>query len=77
MDDLTTHQAIASLFSDFDLSDMHDGEPTEYRTLSIWLPAEYKEKYDLLQERSKNKFGKILKEVIKHSIDKVKIDRAG
>lgn len=39
--------------------------------LTLWLTVEYKEKYDSLQELSKRKFGKFLKEVIKKSIDKV------
>lgn len=47
-------------------------ERTEDREpLTIWITAEYKARYDLLQARSRHKFGKFLKEVIKKSIDKV------
>lgn len=39
--------------------------------VTFWLPIEYKEKYDTLQGLSRYKFGKLLKEVFKKTIDKV------
>lgn len=65
---------LDSLFEGFNLSDVDEGDTEEYRTLSFWFPVEYKEKYDLLQKRSKNKFGKLIKALIMRSIDKVPIE---
>ncbi len=46
------------------------------RPITVWVPITYKEKYDLIQARSKSKFGKFLRRVIQNSIDKVKTDQA-
>ncbi len=39
--------------------------------ITIRIPEAYKAKYELLQSRSNLQFGKLLKELIKKSIDKV------
>lgn len=44
------------------------------KSITIWVPDEYKEKYDLLQSRSNKVFGKKIKEIVKFAIDKVQID---
>jgi hypothetical protein len=38
--------------------------------VTFWLPAPYKEAYDLIQKRSKRKFSNLLIEVIKVTIDR-------
>ena len=39
--------------------------------ITVWLPNEHKAKYDELQSTSGRKFGKLLKEVLKRTIDQV------
>lgn len=40
--------------------------------IAFWLSQEYKDEYDRLQTISGQKFGKIVQEVIKKTIDSVK-----
>lgn len=44
------------------------------KSITIWVPDEYKDKYDLLQARSNKVFGKKVKEIVKLAIDKVALD---
>ena len=43
--------------------------------VTIWIPIEYKARYDLLQAKSKQKFGKFLREVFKKTIDSVIVEK--
>lgn len=43
--------------------------------ITIWISEEMKAKYDLIQLRSKLKFGKFIKWVIEKSIDKVAVEK--
>jgi hypothetical protein len=45
----------------------------ELLPITFWLPVDYKEKYDAIQGSTKRKFGKVLKQVLMKSIDKVSI----
>jgi CRISPR/Cas system CSM-associated protein Csm2 small subunit len=47
---------------------------TNHKPMTLWIPKVYKMKFDLIQGRTNRKFGKILKEVIKKSIDKVDLE---
>lgn len=47
----------------------------ECAPVSFWIPRAYKAKYDLIQSKSKHKFGKFLREVIKKSIDNVVLEK--
>lgn len=67
------NDTIDSLVAAFDLSQMPGDGPEELSPVTFWLPVEYKAKYDLLQERSKRRFGKVLKEIIKRSMDRVDV----
>jgi len=64
---------IDSLVSTIDLSTIESNETLERGCISFWVPKEHKEKYEQIQGRTKSKFGKIFQEVLKSSIDKVKI----
>lgn len=68
--------SLDSIFENFNPVFSHDSEwnPEANKPLTFWLPDEYKAKYDLLQERTKRKFGKLLKEVLKRSIDRVEVE---
>jgi hypothetical protein len=62
-------QSIDQLISNFDFAGPENigrGGP-----VTVWLPTEYKAKYDEMQQRSGGKFVKMLKEVLKHTIDQV------
>ena len=39
-------------------------------SITIWMPEGYKQKYDHLQETTRRKFSKLVREVIKSAIDK-------
>jgi hypothetical protein len=67
-------QSIDSLIENFDISEGKDENRATLNPFTFWLPHAYKIKYDQIQMRSKRKFGKILKEVLKRSIDKVNLD---
>ena len=43
--------------------------------ITFWLPKEHKEKYDMLQKKTRKQFGKALKEVLMHSIS-IKAEKA-
>lgn len=62
--------SIEEILGNFNPED-HKCSREDCRPLSIWVPAEYKKKYDELQESSGRSFGKLLKQVIMKSIDKV------
>lgn len=49
-------------------------EPAKVEPITLWIPEEYKAKYDFLQDKTKRRFGKFLKEVLIKSIDKVEIE---
>lgn len=38
--------------------------------ITIWLPTDYKSKYDMLQDKTKRKFSKLVREVLKSTIDR-------
>jgi hypothetical protein len=42
--------------------------------ISVWVPKEYKEKYDLIQKQSRWRFSKFLRQIVKRSIDKVPLE---
>lgn len=60
---------LSQQFKSIDHSKTEKAQPI--RVLSIPVPEEYKEKYDELQALSDRKFGKLLQELIKKSIDSV------
>lgn len=64
-------KTIDSIIDDFKIDERDAKGPEKTEPVTFWLPVEYKRRYDRLQELSKQKFGKVLKEVIKHSIDRV------
>lgn len=39
-------------------------------SVTVWISKDYKQKYDVLQAKTKRKFSKLLVEVIKSAIDK-------
>jgi hypothetical protein len=55
---------------DLDFSDIVKDAHEDNEPLSVWIPSEYKAKFNLLQGKTNKEFGKRLKEIIKQSIDK-------
>lgn len=63
---------LDSVFEEFDFMNIEYRDDNKERfAITIWMPLEYYEKYNSIQRQSRKKFGKLLKEVIKRSIDKV------
>ena len=66
--------SIEQILKEFDLSSADKNGSVKLEPVTFWLPSDYKIKYDLLQSKSKSRFGKLLKEVLKRSIDTVGVD---
>ncbi|CAB4153183.1 hypothetical protein UFOVP610_50 [uncultured Caudovirales phage] len=63
---------IDLILRDFNLSlNKNKEKGTSSRTLTLLLPESYKKKFDMLQEITDKQFGKLLKEIIMKSIDKI------
>lgn len=59
----------------FDLKEEKSVPQEECETLTLWVSREYKEKYNLVQARSKKKFGKFLKQIVEKTIDRVDLTK--
>jgi hypothetical protein len=62
--------SIEQILENFNREGVDHSEPVERKPLTLWIPADYKEKYESLQNQSKRKFGKALREIVKISIDR-------
>lgn len=75
---MSTQEAINTLLENLDLESIASSEPVERACISFWVPVAYKEKFEIIQDKSNKRFGKLFQEVLKSSIDKVKLqDKAG
>lgn len=61
----------------FELSEAKAQETVEHKTITLWVPAEVKAKFDAIQKKSKREFGKHLKKLVMHSIEKIKVPDVG
>lgn len=69
-----THEDLfAEMLERFDLSDEEDTDREDSAAVTFWIPTEYKDKYDQIQDRSKRKFHKFLKRLFIRQIESVKI----
>lgn len=66
-------KSIDSIIEEFDLT-KPAVRSVDKRSITLWLPVEYKEKFDLLQGRSNRLFGKKLQEVLMQAIDRVPLE---
>lgn len=65
--------AVDSIVEEFDFLQMQVDAPIPCEPITFWIPVEYKIKYDLLQAKSGKKFGKVCKEILKKTIDRVQL----
>lgn len=64
--------SIDTIVENFDFAEFTNEHSTgRGGPITVWLPNEHKAKYDELQTSSGRKFGKLLKEVLKRTIDQV------
>ncbi|MGE0525881.1 MAG: hypothetical protein AB7G93_09575 [Bdellovibrionales bacterium] len=70
----TIEEALEAL-RDMDLSDVSSFSPDEWKPIAIWVPIDYKMKYDRIQARTKRRFCKILKDIAMQAIDKVDVSK--
>lgn len=66
--------SLDEVFEQFDLSPANGSDHDNAKPVTFWIPQEYKSKYAEIQERTNGKLGKILKEVIKKSIDRAELE---
>jgi diadenosine tetraphosphate (Ap4A) HIT family hydrolase len=67
----TQKKSLDSILDDLGTDLFSTDERPETKPVTMWIPNEYKSKYDELQEQSKKKFGKKLQELVMASIDRV------
>jgi hypothetical protein len=67
-------QTIDSILENFELDNAPSWDKKTHQALTFWIPVEHKEKYDQIQFRSKKRFGKLLKEVLKKSIERFDLE---
>lgn len=61
-------KSLDSILENFDLDAA--GELEGGKSVTIWLPAAYKDKYDVLQKTTRRRFAKQVRAVLKAVIDK-------
>ena len=57
--------------SEIDLSGQDEGYIKAKSPITVWLPPEYKDKFDHYQEITNRKFGKLVQKLLKKAIDSV------
>lgn len=62
---------IEEIFNGFQITEEIDSKPVQRAGVTIWLPEDYREKFLLLQSKSKRRFGKKVQELVIKAIDKV------
>ena len=65
-----TSEIIDSIFAEFGVLVSKPDRKETSKPMTFWLPTEYKAKYESLQRQSGGQFGRLLKEVLKRSIDR-------
>jgi hypothetical protein len=68
-------KSLDAIFEDFDPQEPRRSSlKTGGAPVTIWIPVEYKAKYDRLQEMSKKRFCKKVRELIQAAIDRFDIE---
>lgn len=62
---------IEELFLDFKVDEASEQNTVQRAGVTIWLPEDYKAKFNSLQERTKRRFGKKVQQLVIKAIDKV------
>lgn len=72
---MTNGSSIDELIENFDFEEIESKDGSKQGGMvGTWLPDSYKTRYDELQTKTQKSFGKLVKKIIMHAIDKV--DRA-
>lgn len=71
---LNSKETIDSILEGFGPLVKGNEEPIKTLPITFWLPEEYKMKYELIQNKSKRKLGKLLQKVLMKSIDKIDLE---
>lgn len=66
--------SIDSLIANFDPKVDRSPKSSGNSYITIRIPVEHKQKYDMLQQQTNNEFSKLLKSVITSAIDSVPLD---
>lgn len=63
-------KSLDDIFKDYApiLTEIKDVDQKD--SVTVWISKDYKQRYDVLQAKTKRKFSKLLVEVIKSAIDK-------
>lgn len=59
---------------EFDLSEHETDAPVERKSICLWVPVKYKQKFDKIQARTRKKYGKHLQRLLMKSLDQVRVE---
>lgn len=67
---MKSKDSLDSIIDNFGPMNASTEDVIETMPVTLWLPKEYKDKFSMLQDRTKRRFGKLAKEVLMKTIDK-------
>ncbi len=70
MDENLDRSELAQIVEQVNFSEIYENEDEEKRLVGLWLSEAYKLRFDVLQRRSKKKFGRLLKDLIEICINR-------
>lgn len=70
----TKNQSIDDIFHEFELEFDKDESAEKHKPVSFWIPEKSKAKYDKIQEKSRQKFGKKIRDVVVALIDRIDVE---
>lgn len=68
---LKSVDSVLKEIEEIDLSGKEAGYIKARSPVTVWLPPEYKDKFDHYQELTNKKFGKLVQKLLKKAIDSV------
>ena len=63
--------SLDQIFEAFDKDIFTPSESSQRQAITIWVPEQYKAKFDSLQDRTNRRFGKLVKAMLMKSIDRI------
>lgn len=67
---MSDKKSLDEVFDKLDSMMKFENELDDRCPITIWVPKNYKESYDTLQNKTKKKFVKFMREIFKSTIDK-------
>lgn len=65
------YEGLKEVIDGVSLDSIKDCDKIETEGITLWIPVEYKRKFQMLQNQTSRQFSRVLKNVICQSIDRV------